>query len=93
METGEETRQYRVWNSTNSEEEIDQFKLLEEKIDKLITTIKNLKSEKESLHEKCQIQEEKLTNLSREVEDLKLGRDKARQRVVSLLEKIEQIEG
>lgn len=93
METGEETRQYRAWNSLNSEEEIDQFKLLEEKIDKLITTMKTLKAEKESLHEKCQIQDEKLTNLTREVEDLKLGRDKARQRIVSLLEKIEQIEG
>ena len=93
METGEEPRQQRVWNSLNSEEEIDQFKLLEEKIDKLITSIKTLKAEKESLNEKCQIQEEKLTNLTREVEDLKLGRDKARQRIVSLLEKIEQIEG
>lgn len=92
MTTGEETSQYRVWNSLNSEEEIDQFQLLEEKIDKLITTIKGLKTEKESLNEKLQIQEEKLTDLTREVDGLKSGRDKARQRIVSLLEKIEQIE-
>jgi septal ring factor EnvC (AmiA/AmiB activator) len=93
METGEKTSQYKVWNSLNSEEEIDQFQLLEQKIDKLITTIKGLKTEKESLNEKLQIQEEKLTDLTREVEGLKSGRDKARQRIVSLLEKIEQIEG
>lgn len=93
MTTGKETGQYRVWNSLNSEEEIDQFQLLEQKIDKLITTIKSLKTEKESLNEKLQIQEEKLTDLTREVEGLKSGRDKARQRIVSLLEKIEQIEG
>jgi FtsZ-binding cell division protein ZapB len=93
METGKETSQYRVWNALNSEEEIDQFQLLEQKIDKLITTIKNLKTEKESLNEKLQIQEERLTDLTREVEGLKSGRDKARQRIVSLLEKIEQIDG
>ena len=93
MTTGEETGQHRVWNSLNSEEEIDQFQLLEQKIDKLITTIKSLKTERESLNEKLQIQEEKLTDLTREVEGLKSGRDKARQRIVSLLEKIEQIEG
>jgi FtsZ-binding cell division protein ZapB len=92
MKTEEETSQYSVWNSLSSEEEIDQFQLLEQKIDKLITTIKGLKTEKESLNEKLQIQEERLTDLTREVEGLKSGRDKARQRIVSLLEKIEQVE-
>jgi len=92
MEKGEKTSQYSGWNALNSEE-TDQFQLLEEKIDKLITTIKGLKTEKESLNEKLQIQEEKLTDLTREVEGLKSGRDKARKRIVSLLEKIEQIDG
>lgn len=92
MERGETTSQYKVWNAVNSEE-TDQFQLLEEKIDKLITTIKGLKAERESLNEKVHIQEEKLNDLTREVEGLKTGRDKARQRIVSLLEKIEQIEG
>ena len=92
MKTEEETSQYSVWNSLKSEEEIDQFQLLEQKIDKLITTIKSLKTEKESLNEKLQIQEERLTDLTREVEGLKSGRDKARQRIVSLLEKIEQVD-
>ena len=38
-----------------------------------------------------QIQEEKLADLTKEVESLKSGRDKAKQRILSLLEKMEQI--
>jgi FtsZ-binding cell division protein ZapB len=91
MESGEETRQYKVWNSLNSEEGVDQFELLEDKIDNLIEMIKILKKEKESFAEKFQIQEEKLADLTKEVEGLKSGRDKAKQRILSLLEKMEQI--
>lgn len=92
MESGEETRQYKVWNSLNSEEGVDQFQLLEDKIDNLIEMIKNLKSEKESFAEKFQIQEKKLADLTREMEGLKSGRDKAKQRILSLLEKMEQLD-
>ena len=91
MESGEETRQYKVWNSLNSEEGVDQFQLLEDKIDNLIEMIKSLKREKESFAEKFQIQEGKLADLTKEVEGLKSGRDKAKQRILSLLEKMEQI--
>lgn len=91
MESGEETRQYKVWDSLNSEEGVDQFQLLEDKIDNLIEMIKSLKSEKESFAEKFEIQEEKLGDLTKEVEGLKSGRDKAKQRILSLLEKMEQI--
>ena len=91
MESGEETREYKVWDSLNSEEGVDQFQLLEDKIDNLIEMIKSLKKEKESFAEKFQIQEEKLTDLAKEVDRLKSGRDKAKQRILSLLEKMEQI--
>jgi FtsZ-binding cell division protein ZapB len=91
MESGEETRQYKVWDSLNSEEGVDQFQLLEDKIDNLIEMIKSLKKEKESFAEKFQIQEEKLADLAKEVDRLKSGRDKAKQRILSLLEKMEQI--
>jgi len=91
MESGEETRQYKVWNSLDSEEGVDQFQLLEDKVDNLIGMIKTLKSEKGSFAEKFEIQEEKLGNLTKEVEGLKSGRDKAKQRILSLLEKMEQI--
>jgi septal ring factor EnvC (AmiA/AmiB activator) len=79
-------------SAMNTVEEMDQFQLLEEKIDNLIELIGALKREKESLAEKVQIQEEKISNLSEQVERLKDARDKARQRIVSLLEKLEQIE-
>jgi FtsZ-binding cell division protein ZapB len=71
--------------------ETDQFQLLEAKIDKLIEFIMVLKREKESIAEKTQIQEEKIADLNKQLESLKAGRDSARQRIISLLEKIENI--
>ena len=73
-------------------EEIDQFQVLEAKVDSLIKFAHSLKKEKESLLEKLHIQEEKIANLTGELETLKGSRDKAKQRVLSLLEKLEQIE-
>ena len=71
-------------------EDMDQFNLLEEKVDSLIKYIASLKKEKESLAEKLHIQEEKLTDLMHEVEELRAARGKVKQRVVKLLERIEQ---
>lgn len=71
--------------------EMDQFQLLEEKIDNLIEFITVLKREKESIAEKAQIQEEKISDLNKQLEGLKAGRDSARQKIVSLLEKIESV--
>ena len=73
-------------------EEMDQFQVLEAKVDSLIKFTHSLKKEKESLLEKLHIQEEKIANLTGELETLKGSRDKAKQRVLSLLEKLEQIE-
>ena len=73
-------------------EEMDQFQVLEAKVDSLIKFAHSLKKEKESLLEKLHIQEEKIANLTGELETLKGSRDKAKQRVLSLLEKLEQIE-
>lgn len=75
----------------DKEKEIDQFKLLEEKIDSLIEFVKSLKKEKESLVEKRHIQEERISVLTEEVESLRAASDKAKQRIISLLEKIEQL--
>jgi len=91
MEKGETTGQYKVWSAVNPEES-DQFQLLEEKIDKLIMTIKALKTEREALNEKLHIQEERLNDLIKEGDGLKSARDQARQRIVYLLEKIEQMD-
>ena len=75
----------------NTEGEIDQFDLLAEKIDRLIESVALLKKEKESIAEKAQIQEERLADLTAQLEGLKAARDKAKQKVVSLLEKIEHL--
>lgn len=72
-------------------EERDQFDILESKVDSLIRFAGSLKKERESLLEKVSIQEEKIANLSAEVEHLKIARDKARQKIVFLLEKLDQI--
>ena len=73
-------------------EEVDQFKLLEEKIDALIKFISSLKKERESLIEKTHIQEEKITDLTGEIEHLKAAKDKAKQRIIFLLEKMDQLD-
>jgi len=72
--------------------EVDQFQLLEEKVDSLIRLMGSYKKEKESLVEKINIQEEKIADLTGELNHLKAARDMAKKRIVSLLEKIEQIE-
>ncbi len=71
-------------------EDMDQFQLLEEKVDSLIQYIATLKKENESLAEKLRIQEERLTDVTQEVEQMKEARGKVKQRVVTLLERIEQ---
>jgi len=71
--------------------EVDQFDILEQKIESLIRAVAVLRKEKEALAEKTQIQEEKLADLGAQVEELKSGRDKAKQRIIRLLEKLEQI--
>ena len=73
-------------------EEMDQFQRLEEKVDSLIKFVDAFKKEKDSLLEKIQIQDERISDLSGELETLKANRDQAKQRILSLLEKIEQIE-
>lgn len=76
----------------NSVEDTDQFQLLEEKIDGLIEMVRALRRDKESFAQRFQIQEKKLSELTEELEALKTIRDKARQKVVSLLEKIEKLD-
>ena len=71
--------------------DLEQFELLEQKLDNLIELIAALKREKESLAEKAKIQEEKLSDLTKQIQTLRSGRDQAKQRIISLLEKIDQV--
>ena len=79
-------------HTMNETGDVDQFQLLEEKIDSLIELITDLRKEKERLAETVQIQEMELTELTQKVGDLDTNRDRAKQRIASLLEKIKQID-
>ena len=72
-----------------SGEEIDQFQLLEEKIDGLISLVGSLKKDKEALSEKLQLQEDKVADLTEQLRKSEAAKDMAKQRVSSLLDKIE----
>ncbi|MFO7783168.1 MAG: cell division protein ZapB [Thermodesulfobacteriota bacterium] len=72
-------------------EELDQLQVLEEKLDTLIGYVQALKNEKDALTEKVHIQDGKLADLTDEIDTLRSARDQAKQRIITLLEKIEQI--
>jgi chromosome segregation ATPase len=91
MSTEVGDKQYNVWESSNSEEEVDQFKLLEAKLDSLIERTVALKNEKEGLEKKLQLEEEKVSDLSSKIETLRSGRNDAKQKIMTLLEKMEQV--
>jgi len=76
----------------NETGDVDQFQLLEEKIDSLIALITDLRKEKELLAEQVQIQEMELADLTAQVGNLNTSRDGVKQRIVALLEKINQID-
>lgn len=75
----------------NTMGEIDQFQMLEKKVDNLIELITELRKEKKVLTDRIQIQDNKISDLSNELKLLKATRDEARQRIAHLLERIEQI--
>ena len=91
METEVDNKQYNVWESPDSEEETDQFQLLEEKVDSLIEKVVALKSENEALKEKLRIEEGKVSDFNTKIEELNSGRNDAKQKIMSLLEKMEQV--
>ena len=79
-------------DSMNEIGDVDQFQLLEEKVDSLIALITDLKKEKELLAEQVQIQEMELADLTEQVGSLNTNRDRVKQRIGSLLEKMNQID-
>jgi len=91
METEVDNKQYNVWESPDSEEETDQFQLLEEKVDGLIEKAVALRAENEAFREKLRIEEGKVSDLNTKIEELNSGRNDAKQKIMSLLEKMEQV--
>ncbi|MFC1824911.1 cell division protein ZapB [Thermodesulfobacteriota bacterium] len=74
------------------EDGIDQFELLEEKIDGLIHYLNALNKEKDSLLEKIKVQDQRIATFDKEVEQLKSSRNEARQRILTLLQKMENLD-
>lgn len=74
------------------DEGLDQFQLLEEKVDSLIQFIEAFKKEKESSVEMIRVQEERIAGLKGDIKYLKGARDRAKQMISSLLAKIEKLD-
>jgi hypothetical protein len=53
--------------------------------------IVELRGEKEALSENIRIQDERIADLTAQMESLKSSRDRAKQRIISILEKMDQI--
>ncbi len=71
-------------------DELEQFGLLEQKIESLISFANSLKQEKINLEKRVQGQGEKIGSLTKQIEMLKADRDLVRKRIATLLEKIEE---
>lgn len=72
--------------------EADYFKVLEEKVGLLITQIGSLKNEREKLREKILQQQKTISDLSGEMEKIRGSRDKVKDRIMNILNKIEQMD-
>jgi hemerythrin superfamily protein len=72
--------------------EADYFKVLEEKVGLLITQIGSLKNEREKLREKILQQQKTISDLSGEMEKIRGSRDKVKERIINILNKIEQMD-
>lgn len=71
-------------------DELEQFGLLEQKIESLISFANSLKQEKINLEKRVQGQGEKIGSLTKQIEMLKADRDLVRKRIATLLEKINE---
>jgi pyruvate-formate lyase-activating enzyme len=73
-------------------EEIGPFRVLEKKVEALIVYTASLKQEKERLVEKLHTEEKKTRKLMNEIKELKAVKVNVKQRVATLLERIERVD-
>jgi uncharacterized coiled-coil DUF342 family protein len=73
-------------------EEIEQFELLEQRVETLISALGSLNEQKMMLERKARIQEEELGTLRSKIDTLRADRDVIQTRIASLLEKIAECE-
>ena len=72
--------------------EIEQFELLEQRVETLISALGSLNEQKMLLERKARTQEEELGTLRSEIDTLRADRDVVQKRIASLLEKIAECE-
>ena len=72
--------------------EIEQFVLLEKKVESLISAVSSLNEQKLGLERKLRTQQEDLGTLRREIDTLKADRDVVQKRIAGLLERITECE-
>jgi FtsZ-binding cell division protein ZapB len=71
-------------------DELDQFELLEQRVEALISLVNSLKEENVTLERRVQEGGEELRSLKKETEGLMAGREAVRERIARLLRKIEE---
>jgi uncharacterized coiled-coil DUF342 family protein len=72
--------------------EIEQFELLEQKVETLISALGSLNEKKMMLERTARTQEEELGTLRGELDALRADRDAVQERIANLLEKITECE-
>jgi len=86
------TKSIREFEDNMGLDELEQFALLEQKVESLVSLMGSLKEEKINLEEKVQVQGEKIESINEEIETLKTDRDLVRERIITLLQKIEEFD-
>jgi len=71
--------------------ELDQFDLLEKKVDAIISLVISLKEDKLALERKIKAQEEKMDSIVDDIKNLQTKRELAQNRLVQLLEKLDKL--
>jgi len=71
--------------------ETDYFKLLEDKISELINKMQAMKDEKESFLKTIDDQKSQIDTLASELEGLRESKHQAKERITSIIEKIDKL--
>ena len=71
--------------------ETDYFKLLEDKIGELINRMQAMKDEKESFIKTIDDQKIQIDTLTNELKDLRESKNQARERITTIIEKIDKL--
>lgn len=71
--------------------ETDYFKLLEDKIGELINKVQQMKDEKESFIRTIDDQKSRIDTLTDELNEMRENKNKAKERITTIIEKIDKL--